>query len=47
MCVSVIRHILSLSRNVSCFCDASISGQLNSLNTYTVGIENVWPSLFI
>jgi hypothetical protein len=28
VCMSVIRHILSVSRNVSCFCDASVSGQL-------------------
>ena len=32
VCVCVIRHISPVSRNVSCFCDASISGQLNQLH---------------
>jgi hypothetical protein len=30
--MSVIRHILPVSINVSCFCDASISGQLIQLH---------------
>ena len=29
MCMSVIRHILLVSSNVSCFFDVSISGHLN------------------
>ena len=32
MYMSVIRHILPVSRNVSCFCDANISGQLIQLH---------------
>ena len=28
----VIRHILPVSKNVSCFCDANISGRLNQLH---------------
>jgi len=31
VCVSVIRHILQVSRNVTCFCDVSISGHLKQL----------------
>jgi len=30
--MSVIRHISPVSRNVSCFCDANISGQLKQLH---------------
>jgi hypothetical protein len=32
--MSVIRHNLPLSRNVSCFCDISISGQLKQLHCW-------------
>jgi hypothetical protein len=32
VCVSVIRHVLPLSRNVSCVYDVSISGQLKQLD---------------
>jgi hypothetical protein len=32
MYMSVIRHISPVSRNVNCFCDPNISGQLNHLN---------------
>jgi hypothetical protein len=31
-CVSVIRHILPMSRNVSCLCDVSIYGQLQHVH---------------
>jgi hypothetical protein len=31
VCVSVIRHILSVSRNVSCLCDVSIYGRLQQV----------------
>jgi len=34
VCVSVIRHILPVSRNVSCFCDANISGHLKQLHCW-------------
>ena len=32
--ISVIRHISPMSRNISCFCDANISGQLNQLQCW-------------
>jgi len=39
VCVSVVKHILPLSGNVSRFCDASISGQLVQ--------QHVWERKFI
>jgi len=34
VCICLIRHILPLSRNVSCFCDISICGQLEQLHCW-------------
>jgi len=34
VCLCVIRYILPVSRNVNCFCDANISGQLKQLHCW-------------
>jgi hypothetical protein len=34
VCVSVIRHILPVNRNVICFCDFNIHGQLKQLDCW-------------